>query len=67
MGRAREDVPRIMRRENIFGSREPVNKVDFSGGFFSENVGGERGRRERGAANTTTRLEEEKENVKHAR
>lgn len=68
--RAREDVPRIMRRGNIFGSREPVNKVDSVGGFFSleERRRAERGEggRERSAAYTTT-LDEEKENVKHAR
>lgn len=33
-----------MRRGNIFGSREPVNKVDSYGGFFTENVERERKR-----------------------
>lgn len=65
----REDMLRIMRRGNIFGSREPVNKVDSVGGFFSAgNVRGQRAARA-GVKEVplTTTLDEEKENVKHAR
>jgi len=56
--RSREDVPRIMRRGNIFGSREPVNKVDSSGGSFSSL-------KSEGGVKEVPLRQEKKENVKH--
>lgn len=51
-------MPRIMRRGNIFGSREPVNKVDSSSGSFSslESEGG---------VKEVPLRQEKKGNVKH--
>lgn len=49
-----------MRRGNIFGSREPVNKVDSSGGSFSSLES-------KGGVKEVPLRQEKKENVKHTR